>query len=199
MPAKKSSVVFHPLTSERWPDFEKLFGERGACGGCWCAYWRRPRSEFNRDKGSGNQRFMLKLVQDGEPPGILAYIEGEAVGWCAVAPRAEYPALKRSRILSPVDEQPVWSISCFFVHKEHRKKGLSIHLLRAAIDFVKQRGGQCVEGYPVEPKTAAMPAAFAWVGLASAFLAAGFREVVRRSATRPIMRYEIKQIRRPAK
>src|SRR5262245_42977412 len=132
MPAKKSPVVFHPLTPERWPAFEKLFGERGACGGCWCAYWRRPRSEFNHDKGARNRRFMLKLVQDGEPPGILAYINGEAVGWCAVAPREDYSALKRSRILSPVDEQPVWSISCFFVHKDHRKKGLSVRLLQAA-------------------------------------------------------------------
>jgi GNAT superfamily N-acetyltransferase len=134
---------------------------------------------------------MLRLVNDGPPPGILGYLDGEPVGWCAVAPREAYPALARSRILQPLDDTPVWSVSCLFVRKDRRRKGLSVQLLRAAVEHVKAQGGTVVEGYPVEPKQANMPAAFAWTGLAAAFLAAGFREVARRSDTRPIMRYEI--------
>jgi GNAT superfamily N-acetyltransferase len=131
---------------------------------------------------------MLRLVNDGPPPGILGYLGGEPVGWCAVAPREEYSALTRSRILRPVDNKPVWSVSCLFVRKDRRKKGLSVQLLRAAVEHVKRQGGTVVEGYPVEPKAGTLPDPFVWHGLASAFLAAGFREVARRSETRPIMR-----------
>jgi GNAT superfamily N-acetyltransferase len=189
----KRHLICHPLTPDRWNDFETLFGERGACGGCWCTFWRQPRSEFNKKKGAGNRRIMLRLVNDGPPPGVLGYLGDEPVGWCAVAPRAEYSALARSRILQPVDDTAVWSVSCLFVRKDHRKRGRSVELLRAAVEHVKLRGGRVVEGYPVEPKQDDMPAAFAWTGLASAFLAAGFREVVRRSATRPIMRCAIRR------
>jgi GNAT superfamily N-acetyltransferase len=195
----KPPFAWHPLTADRWADFETLFGERGACGGCWCTFWRQPRSAFDENKGDGNRRLMLRLVSDGPPPGLLGYLGGEPVGWCAVAPREEYPALARSRILQPVDDKPVWSVSCLFVRKDRRRKGLSVQLLRAAVGHVKAQGGTVVEGYPVEPKKDDVPAAFAWTGLAAAFRAAGFREVARRSATRPIMRYEIrKRLQQPA-
>jgi GNAT superfamily N-acetyltransferase len=94
--------------------------------------------------------------------------------------------------LKPVDEQPVWSAVCFFVAKEHRGCGLSASLLKAAIDFVRERWGRIVEGYPVEPNKRQIDA-FMWTGLASAFVKAEFKEVERRSETRPIMRYEIQQ------
>lgn len=185
---KKSALVCHPLTPDRWADFERLFGHNGACGGCWCTVWRRTRSEFVRDKGEGNRRFILNVVEAGEPPGILGYLSNEPVGWCAVAKREDYPALERSRILRPVDDSPVWSISWLFVRKDQRKKGLSVQLLRAAVEHVKKRGGEVVEGYPIIPKLDNVPPVFAWTGLASAFLKAGFKEVARRSETRPIMR-----------
>ena len=186
-------LTFQPLTPEHWDAFETLFGERGACGGCWCMFWRRPRAEFLKGKGAGNRRAMQALVRGGTEPGILAFARDEPVGWCAVAPREEYLALGRSRILKAVDDTPVWSVSCLFVAKEYRKRGVSVALLRAVIDFVAERGGRVVEGYPVEPKSPAMPAAFAWTGLATAFLRAGFHEHRRGSPTRPIMRYDIDQ------
>ena len=97
-------LVCHPLTHDRWTDFETLFGERGACGGCWCTFWRQPRSAFTENKGAGNRRLMLRLVNDGPPPGILGYLGGEPVGWCAVAPREEYSALTRSLDTAPLPE-----------------------------------------------------------------------------------------------
>jgi GNAT superfamily N-acetyltransferase len=185
--------TYHPLTPDRWADFETLFGERGACGGCWCTFWRRPRSEFNANKGDGNRRFLLGIVTAGPPPGLLGYLVDEPVAWCAVAPRADYPSLARSRILQPVDDTPVWSVSCLFVHKDHRKKGLSVRMLKAAVEHVKEQGGVVVEGYPIEPKNDEVAPVFAWTGLASAFRAAGFTEVARRSDTRPIMRRRVRQ------
>ena len=195
-------LACHPLTPDRWTDFETLFGERGACGGCWCMTWRLKRIDFERNKGAGNRAAMRELVDAGAAPGILGYLNGEPVGWCAVAPREQYIVLERSRVLKKIDESPVWSVSCFFVRRDCRKKGLTVQLLCAAIDYARERGGTIVEGYPVEPKKGDMPGVFAWTGLASAFLQAGFQVAVRHLGTRPIMRYEIpspspKRKRRP--
>lgn len=184
-------MKFHPLTSDRWLDFEELFGVRGACGGCWCMWWRIKRSEFEREKGEGNKNAMKALVRAGSIPGILAYDDKKAVAWCSIAPREEFPVLARSRVLSPVDSQRVWSVVCFFVEMNYRKKGLTVKLLKAAVEYVKESGGKIIEGYPIEPKKKPWPAVFSSTGLFAAFRNAGFKECLRRSETRPIMRYYI--------
>jgi GNAT superfamily N-acetyltransferase len=179
----------HPVTTERWQDLETLFGERGACGGCWCMWWRMPRSQFEQRKGQANKKALQTLVLSGEVPGLLAYVDGRPIAWCSIAPREAYPALERSRILKRVDDQPVWSVTCLFVARPFRRKGVTPKLLRTAVEYAKEHGAKIVEGYPVEPKQASMPDTFAWTGLASAFRTTGFVEVLRRSETRPIMRY----------
>lgn len=184
-------LSFQPLTRGRWSDLEQLFTERGACGGCWCMLWRLKRSQFENEKGAKNRSAMKRIVDANEVPGILAYRDGQPVAWCAIAPREAYPALERSRILKRIDGKSVWSIVCFFVAKPFRRSGVSIQLLRAAVVHAGKRGGRIVEGYPVDPRKGEMPDVFAWTGLASAFRRAGFVECARRSATRPIMRYEI--------
>jgi GNAT superfamily N-acetyltransferase len=199
MASKRSgdpALEFHPLTEDRWADFERLFGERGACGGCWCMWWRLKRSQFERQKGHVNKQSMRTLVASGEVPGILAYAGREPVGWCATAPREGYPVLERSRVLKRIDDEPVWSVTCLFVKKQHRHQGVSVQLLRAAVEYVRECGGTVVEGYPVEPKGGRMPDAFAWTGLVSAFKRAGFVECARGSPTRPIMRFGISKRRR---
>ena len=155
--------------------------------------WRCSRAEFESGKGAGNKNAMRALVARAAEPGILAFAGETAVGWCAVAPREYYPGLGRSRVLKSVDDTPVWSVSCLFVAKEYRNRGVSVKLLKEVIDFVAERGGSVVEGYPVEPRSPEMPPAFAWTGVASAFLRAGFREHRRGSETRPIMRFVISQ------
>ena len=184
-------IEIRPVTPDRWTDLEELFGERGACGGCWCMWWRLKRSDFEKQKGLGNKQTLKDIVASGEIPGLLAYAEGKPVAWCSVGPRETYPALERSRILKRVDEKPVWSVVCFFVARTHRRKGLTVKLLRAAIEYAAGRGATIVEGYPVEPKKAKSPDVFVYTGLASAFRKAGFAEVIRRSETRPFMRYFI--------
>ncbi len=186
-------LEFHPLTPERWADLEKLFGKHGASGGCWCMWWRLSRSEFLKQRGEENKMALKRIVNSDEILGILAYTNGEPIGWCSVAPRESYPTLERSRVFKRIDDKPVWSIVCFFVAKQFRHKGVTVALLKAAIEHVKKRGGKIIEGYPVEPKKGHTPDPFAYTGLASAFRKAGFEEVLRRSETRPIMRYIIGQ------
>ena len=185
-------LKFYPLTPGRWKDLVTLFGERGACGGCWCMWWRLSRSVFNQKKGEGNKKALKKIVDSGEIPGLLAYSENEPVGWCAVAPRERYPSLERSRILKRVDDQPVWSVVCLFIDKSYRLKGVSVELLKAAVKYAEKNGAKIIEGYPVEPKKDKIPDLFAFHGLASAFRRVGFTEVLRRSETRPIMRHSLK-------
>lgn len=184
-----------PVTPERWQDLETLFGPRGACGGCWCMWWRLKRSEFERRKGARNKRALKKLVEAGEVPGLLAYADDQPVGWCAVAPREAYPVLENSRTLRRVDDKPVWSVVCFFVARRFRGKGVARELLRAAVDYGKRKGAKIVEGYPVEPKKERMPDVFAWTGFASVFRKIGFVEVERRSPTRPMMRYFVGRLK----
>ena len=183
------SLGIHPLTSERWPDLEKLFGPRGACGGCWCMYYRKSAKGFKQDVGQTNRLEFKALVDSCSiPPGLIGYLNGEPVAWIAIAPRSDYPRLANSRILAPVDEQPVWSISCLFVDRKHRKSGLSSLMVQAATDFAFEQGASIVEGYPHDLKGETQPAPFVWTGLLGSFLKAGYSEVARRSPKRPIMR-----------
>ncbi|MBI3850295.1 MAG: GNAT family N-acetyltransferase [Verrucomicrobia bacterium] len=180
-------VKIHPLTPERWRDFEALFGKSGACAGCWCMWWRLPRAQWTKQKGAGNKTAIRAIVKAGEFPGLLAFVGDQPVGWCALAPRVVYPRLATSRTLKPIDDEPVWSITCFFVARPYRRRGVTVQLLKAAVDFARRNGAKLVEGYPVEPKKV-QPDVFVYTGLASAFRKAGFKEVVRRSPSRPIMR-----------
>ncbi len=184
-------LTFHPMTTERWKDFETLFGKNGACGGCWCMWWRMTAAEFAAKKGDKNKRAMKAMVARGEVPGILAYHEGRAIGWCSIASREEFPRLERSRILKRIDDRPVWSIVCFYVKKEFRRRGVMEGLIAEAIHYAKKRKAKIVEGYPVDPKRPNTPDVFVYTGLAGAFRKAGFEEVERRSETRPVMRIEI--------
>ena len=153
--------------------------------------WRLTRAEYEREKGESNRRAFHEIVASGTPVGLLAYVESEPVAWCAIAPRPEFPTLERSRILKRVDDQPVWSVVCFFVKRGYRRKGVSTRLLKAAVAFAAAHGARIVEGYPVEPRKPEMPPVFAWTGLAASFRQAGFVEVARRSESRPIMRIEL--------
>ena len=190
---------FMPVTPETWKDFARLFGPRGACAGCWCMWWRLPRSVFNEKKGDGNRRSMKKLVDSGVVPGILAYEGDRAVGWCSIAPRDDFPALDRSRVLARVDDQPVWSMSCFFVARDRRRIGITAALIRESVRFARANGARIVEAYPVDPGEKGMADAFAFTGLASAFLKAGFVEAARRSPHRAVYRLAVNPGRRAAR
>ena len=177
-----------PLTSERWSDFEELFGPRGACGGCWCMNWRLGARDFDAGKGEPNRRAMKRRVGRGVAPGLLAYSDGKAVGWVSVAPRTEFPRLEASRVLRPLDQVAVWSITCLYLAKSARRQGLSSRLLRAAAEFAFEHGAPAVEGYPVVPKLDAMPDVFAWTGIEASFEKAGWKRAGAWSETRPIDR-----------
>jgi len=153
-------------------------------------YWRLSREEFRQKRGELNRKALKNLADSGLMPGILAYTNGQPVGWVSVAPRETFVRLGNSRALKRIDDKPVWSVVCFFVAKPFRRRGLSARLLEAAVQNAKEKGGKIVEGYPVDPKKE-WPAPFVYTGPASAFRRVGFKEVIRRSKARPIMRYTV--------
>jgi GNAT superfamily N-acetyltransferase len=153
-------------------------------------YWKLRGKEFTENAGDTARQMQKSIVDSKIVPGLLAYSEGYPVGWIAVEPRSAYPKLAHSRILKPIDDQKVWSITCFFIEKKHRHHGITIELLKAAVEYVKSQGGQIVEGYPVDAKREEA-APFVFTGTAAAYVKAGFEEAARIAPTRPIFRFLI--------
>jgi GNAT superfamily N-acetyltransferase len=168
------------LQPSDWPLLEQLFGERGACGGCWCQYWRlAPGEKWDDVKGDVARRRLRAQVRSGEARGVLAFVDDEPVGWCAAGPRTSFARLDRSRTLACDDAERVWSLPCFFVKAGQRGRGVATALLAGALALLRAAGASVAEGYPVRPKRRGqpIPAAFAWTGTRGLFDAAGFAVV----------------------
>jgi GNAT superfamily N-acetyltransferase len=178
-------LTIHPVTPALWPALEDLFGEKGACGGCWCMYWRIGNA-YRRRPQHANRADLHKVVCDGPPAGLLAFDGKVAVGWCQLTPRNLLPWLDRAWLR--IDEVPVWSISCFYIRKGYRRRGITSALLDAAVKAAKQAGAPALEAYPLAGDLS--PSA-SGTGYVSTFLRAGFKVVGRRSRARPIMRLDL--------
>lgn len=186
------NLAVHPLTAETWPALEDLFGRGGASNGCWCMYWvlgpgyhKRPRVE--------NKEALRALSEHGPPPGLLAFDGERAVGWCRLTPRADQPWLDRARYLAPIDDVPVWSLSCFYVRRGYRGAGVPPVLIAAALRAAKRAGAPAVEAYPIDT-SAPKSTRNLFTGTASMFERAGFTTVARRSPARPIMRHDLRSV-----
>ena len=174
----------HPVTRERWPDLVALF-DRAIVRTCFCMFYRKTGA--GTGVGQENQWAMKALVDRGTVPGLIGYENGVPVAWVSLGPREDYAKLRRSPVMKPVDDRPVWSIVCFFVERKARGKGLSQRMLRAAIDYARSRGARLVEAYPVDKDRPSDPD-FMFFGAKSMYDRAGFREVARRRPTRPVVR-----------
>lgn len=183
-----SKVEVKSVTSDLWDDQLTLFGSSGAFSGCWCMWWREKSSEFEANGNAGNKAAMQDLVAQNEVPGLLAYLDGVPVGWLSLGPRDHFGRLERSPILKRVDEQPVWSIVCFFIARPHRSQGIAKALLQAAIDYAQERGASALEAYPIDTGGRRTQPNRIFTGTQALFEAAGFVEVARRKPARPILR-----------
>ncbi len=187
-PIAERDLLFRPVTAENWKDLEELFGGHGAYAGCWCMWWRIRRSEFDRRTGEEKRQALKGIVDSGTVPGILAYLAGRPVGWCAIAPREQFPVLDRSPVLKRVDEQAVWSIVCFFIARPFRGRGLNRLLIEGAVDYARKHGARIIEAYPVDTDFSRNTSTEAFTGFARTFFSLGFTEVIRRSGRRPLLR-----------
>jgi GNAT superfamily N-acetyltransferase len=180
-PSAASTLEVRPLREDDWPTVEKLFGSNGACGGCWCMWWRVPQGGklWEQMKGEKNRAAFRKLVGSGDVHGVLAFSGGEPVGWCSFGPRGSYPRLERVRALRRDWNEGTWSILCFYIPPAWRHQGVAKLLLKAATARAFELGAREVEGYPVmsSDPTAMMPGAFAWTGVPALFDSAGYNKL----------------------
>lgn len=193
--------TFHPVTADRWDDLIRFFGPQGAYSHCWCTFFRQTGREFDngcRNAGAGNRAMLESLTRRGQTPGLLAYVDDRPVGWVSVGPREEFPRVLRSPVLRPdhgagaAGEHGVWSVVCFWLPRENRRRGIARALLGAAVEYARERGARVVEGYPVDTRGGRTHAASIYTGTLRMFADAGFVETRRRSANRPVVRYELR-------
>jgi GNAT superfamily N-acetyltransferase len=189
-----ASIDIHPLTPERWHDLERLFGENGAEGGCWCMWWRVSGKVFAENAAENNKAALKKIVDEGREPGLLAYLDGKVVGWVSVAPREEFAARfnNRSPVFKPIDDLPVWSIVCFFIDRAHRQQQIGKRLLDTAVQYAADHGAEIVEAIPVDTVVSPAVDRTLYVGTEAMFRAAGFEVVGRRRPDRPFMRKKVR-------
>lgn len=181
-------ISVRPLTPDLWPALEDLFGQKGACNGCWCMYWRIG-SAYRRTPRERNKAAFRNVVKAGPPPGLLAFDGDVAVGWCQLTPRHALPWLDREWRLKRVDDVPVWSLSCFYIRIGYRRRGVTTALITAALKAARRARAPALEAYPFDADKS--PSA-SGTGYASTFARAGFKVVARRIPARPIMRYDLR-------
>ncbi|WP_338867870.1 GNAT family N-acetyltransferase [Myxococcus stipitatus] len=190
-PGMSLDIDIQELTPVQWPALEKLFGKNGACVGCWCMFWRLEEGERFQDvKGASAKQRMKALVAQGQARGLLAYVEGEPVGWLTFGPRRSFPRLDRAPSLKCDDADEVWSLPCFFIHKDFRNQGVATALLKFAMDTLRQRGVSTLEGYPVKVPAGATRVAnsSAYTGTVPFFEKQGFKSVAERPQGKQRMR-----------
>jgi GNAT superfamily N-acetyltransferase len=185
-------LKIRPLTPDLWPALEDLFGKPGASNGCWCMYWRIGGA-YRDGRREKNKEALRRIVKRGSPPGLVALDGDVAVGWCQLTPRDALPWLDRMWWFQRVDDLPVWSVSCFFVRRGYRRQGVMTQLVFAALKTAKRARVAALEAYPVDT-SAPKSSSNIFVGTASTFVHAGFKEVARRASARPIMRHDLKAI-----
>lgn len=180
-------ITFHPVTSDRLTDLQRFSERHGKFRYCSCMRWRLISGDYQRSTKESRIAALEDLVLRDTPVGVLAYLDGEPIGWCSIAQRESYAALERFRALPRVDDQPVWSVVCFFVDSHARRHGVTLGLLQAAVEYARSQGAQIVEGYPVEPG----PRLYTYMGAPTTFLRAGFHDVTPPGQARQVMRYVI--------
>jgi GNAT superfamily N-acetyltransferase len=173
-----------PATADRFDDVAALLAPRDPdAPTCWCLSMRLPNAENRALPPRQRYARLRRFAEDGTPPGVLAYVGEEPVGWCSIAPRSSYHRLAHSRTIQAVDDLPVWSIVCFVVRPPFRRRGVSRALLRGAVDYAFSRGAPAVEAYPVDTDGERIDATLAYVGAVSLFESEGFHRVQPTSAT----------------
>ena len=186
-PGNENTIKVVPAKPENWPDVEEYFSRMP----CWCQSWRMSSSEFGRhtsvefsekDVNARRKESLRRQIESSSPPGVLAYLDGQMVGWCGIGPRHELERLVRSRTIPAIDDLPVWSIVCFLVRPGFRRRGVARALLRGAIECARSYGVPALEAYPIDPAGKRVDVNFAYVGLLPLFESEGFHRVVETSA-----------------
>ncbi len=175
------------VTAARWADFEKLFEARGSPKYCWCMAWRASSKDPGSAHGPGRKAMIQRGIQMGVPVGLLGYLGQEPVAWCSLAPFDTFRGLRKTGDDEATEK--IWSVTCFFVRREHRGEGITRQLLDAAVQHARKKGARLVEGYPVDPSSPS----YRHMGFVSLFKQAGFKEAGREGTRRHVMQLRVQR------
>jgi GNAT superfamily N-acetyltransferase len=177
---------FEPVTAQRGADLDAFSRDHGKFGYCSCMRWRLPSAQYQKIGREGRAAALRDLVGAGQPAGVLAYQGEHAVGWCSIAPRDSYAAVLASRAIPRLPGEGVWSVVCFFLAPQARRRGLLPPLLEAACAHAAQSGARIAEAYPWPGG-----ASYRYMGTRDLYLAAGFRDMTVPGGCRPVMRRKL--------
>lgn len=179
-----NNFEFRPVTLGNLDDLERFSSEHGKFRYCSCMRWRLTSTEFSRSDKPGRIEALRAEVENSRSTGVLAYADGVPVGWCSIGPREGFQGLERYRKLARIDDASVWSVTCFFIDRHYRRKGLTVDLLEAAVQHAGDNGARIVEGYPVDPAATS----YTYMGSPGTFTRAGFTDVTPPGRERKIFR-----------
>ncbi|MBX3094929.1 MAG: GNAT family N-acetyltransferase [Cryobacterium sp.] len=172
-------IEVHPATSDRFADVGLVLAPKNPdAPACWCLSYRISNQEQRTLAGRERPARLRRYAEEGTPPGVIAYVDGEPAGWCSVAPRASHHRLTHSRTIPTVDDAPVWSVICIVIRPAFRRQGLSRPLLEGAVDYARSQGAPVLEAYPIDPDGRRVSSAFAYVGTTALFESIGFERVI---------------------
>jgi len=180
MNTSDTTLRIAPVTRETWSDFERLFESKGGPSYCWCMAWRKTAAESKQVTRSNLKMAIAGRVDAGVPIGLLGYVDSTPVAWCSVAPRGTHSRL----VNDGSSDEDRWAVTCFFISRTHRGKGIGRRMLAAAVQHAFANGAQVVRGYPVDPDSPS----YKFVGFVSMFAKVGFEECGRAGSRRHVMR-----------
>lgn len=193
----RMTITIEPATAARWDDAASALTGGGDGKTCWCQWWYLPNAEWSATSVDARRDRLHDELAEGPPRALVAYVDGEAAGWCRVAPRVEQARLLRTRLLAasdvPKDATDAWAITCLVVRGEHRGKGVAQAMVGAAIGFAAEQGAAVVEGYPIDTSDGKKRGNELYHGTLSMFLEEGFVEVARSKPDRPIVRLDVRE------
>jgi GNAT superfamily N-acetyltransferase len=193
-----TTVTIAPMTVELLPDLAALFGTSRTTSGCYCMWFVQPAKQIQAGWSGGNKlAFEACTQEEQEPMGLLAYVDGQPVGWCAAGPRSRYARALRSAVLRQRDageDDQTWLVPCFFVRTGFRRRGIMRELLTGAVALAREHGASAVEGFPLAGDQR-RGAGDAYLGVEPVFAACGFTVVDRPTANRAVMRRDLERRR----
>lgn len=183
-------LTIFPVTSSRWDDFNSLFEGRGGPKSCWCMIWRSCETSPGTTDKSARKAAMQQRIILNATVGLIGYLDGAAVAWCSVAPRMTFKETLGGLNDDSGEEEPVWSLTCFFVKRELRGRGISAQLTEAAEDHARAKGAKVIEAYPVDPTSPS----YRFSGFVPMFEARGFQKAGTAGARRNVFRKSLQTL-----
>jgi GNAT superfamily N-acetyltransferase len=192
-----ATITTEVATTARWDDVQHALTGGGDGASCQCIWPMLSNKDWNETTTPQRTEMLRAEIGEGPPPGIIAYVDGEAAGWIRIGPRTKQARIPRTRIIAaatpePFDDDSVWAVTCFVVRREHRGSGLNLELLRAAVDYARESEARLIEGYPVDTGGEKQRSNELFHGTVGTFLAAGFTETAELKPGRTLVTLELR-------